>query len=65
MYCAAFEGHTDIVSLLIEAHGIVDLCEKVISKNGLMQCTDKPPCKLIIEVTSVVVMFLACMFAHC
>ena len=64
MYSAAWQGHTDIVSLLIEAHGIVDLCEKVISKNNLMQCTDKPPCILIIEVTSVVVMFLACTFAH-
>ena len=32
MYCAALEGHTDIVSRLIEAHGIVDLCDKVIAK---------------------------------
>ena len=46
MLFAAFEGHTDIVSLLIEAHGIVDLCDKVIAKEcsaALMQCTDKSP----------------------
>ena len=29
MLRAALEGHTGIVSLLIEAHGIVDLCDKV------------------------------------
>ena len=44
MYCAALEGHTDIVSLLIEAHGIVDLCDKVIAigySAALMQSTNK------------------------
>ena len=46
MLRAALEGHTDIVSLLIEAHGIVDLCDKVNSNecfSALVQCTDKPP----------------------
>ena len=46
MFRAAVRGHADIVSLLIEAHGIVDLCEKVISKElsvPLLQWTDKTP----------------------